>query len=72
VFSNTVSTGAYRRAGGPKVMFVMERLIERAARELGFDRGRHLVRMSLPDVRKLPPLRNRDSLVFATAGFEFG
>lgn len=42
------------------------------AREFGFERGRELVRMALSDVRSLPPLRNRDSLMFATAGFEFG
>ncbi len=38
VFSHTVSTAPYRSAGRPEVMFVMERLIDRAAREFGFDR----------------------------------
>ena len=38
VFSNTVSTAPYRSAGRPEVMFVMERLIDRAARQFGFDR----------------------------------
>jgi aerobic carbon-monoxide dehydrogenase large subunit len=38
VFSNTVSTAPYRSAGRPEVMFVMERLVDRAAREFGFDR----------------------------------
>ncbi len=38
VFSNTVSTAPYRSAGRPEVMFVMERLIDRAAQEFGFDR----------------------------------
>ena len=42
------------------------------AREFGFERGRELVRMAFADVRNLPPLRNSDALVFATAGFEFG
>lgn len=42
------------------------------AREFGFEHGRELVRMVLSDARNLPPLRNRDPLVFATAGFEFG
>ena len=42
------------------------------ARELGFSRGRELVRMALAEARNVPPLRNRDPLVFATAGFEFG
>ena len=38
VFSNTISTAPYRSAGRPEVMFVMERLIDRAARQFGFDR----------------------------------
>jgi carbon-monoxide dehydrogenase large subunit len=38
VFSNTVSTAPYRSAGRPEVMFVIERLIDRAARQFGFDR----------------------------------
>ena len=38
VLSNTPSTAPYRSAGRPEVMFVMERLIDRAAREFGFDR----------------------------------
>ena len=42
------------------------------ARDFGFERGRELVRMALAGARNPPPLRNRDSLVFATAGFEFG
>ena len=42
------------------------------ARELGFERGRELVRMALTDVKNPSTFRNHDSLVFATAGFEFG
>jgi carbon-monoxide dehydrogenase large subunit len=38
VFSNTPSTAPYRSAGRPEVMYVMERLIDCAAREFGFDR----------------------------------
>jgi len=38
VLSNTISTAPYRSAGRPEVMFVIERLIDRAAREFGFDR----------------------------------
>jgi aerobic carbon-monoxide dehydrogenase large subunit len=38
VFSNTIPTAPYRSAGRPEVMFVMERLIDRAARQFGFDR----------------------------------
>ena len=38
VLSNTMSTRPYRSAGRPEVMYVMERLIDLAAREFGFDR----------------------------------
>src|SRR6202044_1432620 len=36
VLSNTPSTAPYRSAGRPEVMFVMERLIDRAVRAFGF------------------------------------
>ena len=38
VLSNTAPTRPYRSAGRPEVMFVMERLIDLAARQFGFDR----------------------------------
>jgi carbon-monoxide dehydrogenase large subunit len=38
VNSNTPSTNSYRSAGRPEAMFVMERLIDMAARKHGFDR----------------------------------
>jgi len=38
VLSNTSPLGAYRSAGRPQVMYVMERLIDLAARRHGFDR----------------------------------
>jgi carbon-monoxide dehydrogenase large subunit len=37
-FSNTMPTQAYRSSGRPEVTFAIERLIDRAARELGYDR----------------------------------
>lgn len=37
MFTNTVPTDAYRGAGRPEVTYVMERLVELAARELGLD-----------------------------------
>jgi GNAT superfamily N-acetyltransferase len=43
-----------------------------SAQELGFTRGRELVRMALSSVKNPAQLQNSDSLVFATAGFEFG
>ena len=38
VFTNTMPTQAYRSSGRPEVNFAIERLIDTAARELGFDR----------------------------------
>jgi carbon-monoxide dehydrogenase large subunit len=38
VFTNTVPTDAYRGAGRPEATFVLERLIDVAARDLGIDR----------------------------------
>ncbi len=46
-FTNTVPTGAYRGAGRPEGVYIMERLVDSAARELGIDpaelRRRNLV-----------------------------
>jgi carbon-monoxide dehydrogenase large subunit len=39
VFSNTVPTDAYRGAGRPEACYVLERLADLAARELGIDRA---------------------------------
>ena len=38
VVTNTTPTSAYRSAGRPEVMFVLERLIDMACRQHGFDR----------------------------------
>jgi carbon-monoxide dehydrogenase large subunit len=38
VFTNTVPTSTYRGAGRPEAMFMMERLIDTAAKEMGLDR----------------------------------
>ena len=39
VFSNSVPTDAYRGAGRPEACYVLERLADQAARELGIDRA---------------------------------
>jgi carbon-monoxide dehydrogenase large subunit len=39
IFSNTVPTDAYRGAGRPEACYVLERLADKAARELGLDRA---------------------------------
>ncbi len=50
VMSNTPPTNPYRSAGRPEAMFVIERLVDIAARQFGFDvaelRRRNLVRSS--------------------------
>jgi carbon-monoxide dehydrogenase large subunit len=38
IFTNTVPTDAYRGAGRPEATFVLERLVDVAARDLGMDR----------------------------------
>ena len=38
VFTNTMPTQAYRSSGRPEVTFAIERLIDKAAAQLGFDR----------------------------------
>jgi carbon-monoxide dehydrogenase large subunit len=38
LFTNTVPTDAYRGAGRPEACFVLERLVEEAAQQLGMDR----------------------------------
>ena len=40
VFTNTVPTGPYRGAGRPEANYLMERVVEEAARVSGFDRVR--------------------------------
>ena len=40
VYTNTVPVDAYRGAGRPEATFVVERLVEVGARELGIDPGR--------------------------------
>jgi aerobic carbon-monoxide dehydrogenase large subunit len=39
VFSNSVPTDAYRGAGRPEACYVLERLVDKAARQLGLDRA---------------------------------
>ncbi len=48
VYTNTVPVTPYRGAGRPHACFVMERLIERVARELGLDRAEVRRRSFIP------------------------
>jgi aerobic carbon-monoxide dehydrogenase large subunit len=68
VVSNTSPTRPYRSAGRPEVMFVMERLIDLACRDHGFDRveirRRNLVR---PDEF---PYRNAFGMVYDSGAYQ--
>jgi carbon-monoxide dehydrogenase large subunit len=53
VFTNTLPTDAYRGAGRPEACYVLERLVDRAARELGLDRA-ELRRRNLVPAEAMP------------------
>jgi aerobic carbon-monoxide dehydrogenase large subunit len=53
VFSNTMPTQAYRSSGRPEVTYAIERLVDKAARELGFDRF-ELRRRNLVHAEQMP------------------
>ena len=55
VFSNTVPTDAYRGAGRPEACYVLERLADKAAIELGLDRAEIRRRNLIP--RKAMPYK---------------
>jgi carbon-monoxide dehydrogenase large subunit len=65
VATNTTPTSPYRAAGRPEVMFVIERLIDLAARRHGFDRAelraRNLIRSF--------PYRNNQGLVYDSGDY---
>lgn len=65
VLSNTVSTAPYRSAGRPESMFVVERLIDLAAQQCGFDRI-ELRRRNL--VRTLP-YRNTFGIIYDSGDY---
>ena len=67
VMSNTAPTRPYRSAGRPEVMFVMERLIDIAARQFGFDRV-ELRRRNLVSQPELP-YRNPFGLVYDSGAY---
>ena len=67
-FSNTPPTNAYRSSGRPEIIFCVERLVETAARELGFDpialRRHNLVR------EDEMPYRNAVGMVYDSGKYE--
>ena len=67
VLTNTSPLAAYRSAGRPQVMFVMERLIDLAARRHGFDRV-ELRRRNLV-ARDLMPYANPFGIVYDSGDY---
>ncbi len=68
VLSNTPSTAPYRSAGRPEVMFVIERLIDRAARAHGFDRVELRRRNLIPSAAM--PYRNPFGMVYDSGDYQ--
>ncbi len=62
VLTNTTSTRPYRSSGRPEAMFVMERLIDLAARQSGFDRIELRRRNLVPE--HAMPYRNPFGMVY--------
>ena len=65
VFTNTMPTNAYRSSGRPEVNFAIERVIEKAARELGFDRVSCAAAISCAPTRCPTPTRSARSTTAA-------
>jgi carbon-monoxide dehydrogenase large subunit len=67
VVTNTTPTSAYRSAGRPEVMFVLERLIDIACRRHGFDRLDLRLRNLVPP--EAMPYRNPLGLVYDSGDY---
>jgi carbon-monoxide dehydrogenase large subunit len=67
VLSNTPPTTPYRSAGRPEAIFVVERLIDLAARELGLDRVELRRRNLIPE--SAMPFRNPFGLVYDSGAY---
>ena len=67
VVTNTAPTSAYRSAGRPEVMFVLERLIDIACRRRGFDRLAIRLRNLVPPAAM--PYRNPLGLVYDSGDY---
>jgi aerobic carbon-monoxide dehydrogenase large subunit len=66
-FTNTAPTRPYRSAGRPEVMYVMERLIDLAARQTGLDRIALRRRNLVPEAAM--PYRNPFGLVYDSGAY---
>jgi carbon-monoxide dehydrogenase large subunit len=67
VFTNTAPTHPYRGAGRPEAVYIMERLVDRAAREMGFDPA-ELRRKNLLAAGAFP-YRTRTGWVYDTGNY---
>jgi len=65
--SNTAPTRPYRSAGRPEVMFVIERLIDVAAHQFGFDRI-ELRRRNLVSTQEMP-YKNPFGMVYDSGAY---
>ena len=65
--TNTLPTRPYRSSGRPEVMFVMERLIDLAARQCGFDRLELRRRNLVPETAM--PYRNPFGMVYDSGAY---
>jgi carbon-monoxide dehydrogenase large subunit len=68
VYTNTMPTQAYRSSGRPEVTFAIERLIDDAARQLGFDRIK-LRRKNLIKPSAMP-YRNAVGMLYDSGRYE--
>lgn len=67
VYTNTAPTDAYRGAGKPEVVYLVERLVEKAARELGLDRADLRRRNLVPE--QAMPYKAATGFVFDSGNF---
>ena len=70
VLTNTLPTTAYRGAGRPESMFVIERLIDMAATDMGIDRVALRRRNLIPP--EAIPYRNQTGMTYDSGEFERG
>jgi carbon-monoxide dehydrogenase large subunit len=68
IMTNTAPTGAYRGAGRPEAIFIMERLMDEAARQTGIDRV-ELRRRNFIQPSQMP-YKNPMAQVYDTGKFE--
>jgi carbon-monoxide dehydrogenase large subunit len=68
VFTNTMPTNAYRSSGRPEVTFAIERLMDKAADQLGIDRIK-IRRMNLIPAEAMP-YRNAVGMLYDSGTYE--